>query len=69
MNIEWTSGNVKNLGVYFGNDRPAFKTFEDIIKNINKRLNFWKQFKLSTIGRARVVEIFIASKLVYAIKF
>ena len=69
MNIEWTSGNVKNLGVYFGNDRPALKTFEDIIKNINKRLNFWKQFKLSTIGRARVVEIFIASKLVYAIKF
>ena len=39
------------------------------VKNINKRLNFWKQFKLSTIGRARVVESFIASKLVYAIKF
>ena len=32
-------------------------------------MNFWKQFKLSTIGKARVVEIFLASKLVYAIKF
>ena len=69
LDIEWTSGNVKNLGVYFGNDRPASKTFEEIITNVNKRLNFWKQFKLSTIGRARVVEIFIASKLVYAMKF
>ncbi len=69
LDIQWTSKNVKNLGVYFGNDRPALKTFEDIITGINKRLNFWKHFRLSTIGKARVVEIFIASKLVYAMKF
>ena len=36
LDIEWTSGNVKNLGVYFGNDQPASKTFEEIVTNVNK---------------------------------
>ena len=68
-NIEWTSKNVKNLGVYFGNDNPAFHTFNSIMPGVNRRLNYWKQFHLSIIGKARAIEIFIASKLVYAIKF
>ena len=69
LNIEWTSKNVKNLGVYFGNDDPGTNTFRDIIPNVIKRLHYWKQFRLSPIAKARTIEIFIASTLVYAIKF
>ena len=32
-------------------------------------MNYWKQFKLSQIGKARVVEIYLASNLTYAINF
>ena len=69
IDIKWTNKNVFNLGVYFGNDDPATATFNKIVPNFNKRLNYWKQFQLTQLGRARVIEIFLASKLNYAIKF
>ena len=67
--IKWTSGDLKNLGIYFGNETPAFKTFQDIVPEFKKRLGYWKRFTLSKFGKARTVEMFLASKLVYAIKF
>ena len=69
MKITWTNKNVEKLGVFFGNDDPDVATFQKIIPKLNKRLAYWKQFKLSKFGKARVVEIFLASKLNYAIKF
>ena len=66
INIEWTNKNVKTLGVYFGNDNPAKETFDEIIPNIKRSMDYWKQFKLSTFAKARVIEIFHASKLWYA---
>ena len=68
-NVKWTSGDVKNLGIFFGNENPDYKTFEEIVPVFKRRLSYWKQFSLSKIGKARVVEMFLASKLVYAIKF
>ena len=69
LDIKWTSKNVKNLGVYFGNENPSDMTFKDITPNVYKRLHYWKIFKLSQIGKARTIEIFISSTLVFAIKF
>ena len=69
IDVKWTSGNVFNLGVFFGNDNPARATYNKIIPQIKKRMNYWKQFKLTQIGKARIVEIFLASKLIYALKF
>ena len=69
LDIKWTSKNVKNLGVYFGNEDPASNTFTDIIPKVSKHFHYWKRFRLSPIGKARTIEIFIASTLVYAIKF
>ena len=68
-NIKWTSGNVENLGVLFGNENPAHSTFKEIVPKFKKRLSYWKQFILSKIGKATVAEMFLASKLVYAMKF
>ena len=69
IKIEWTNKNVKTLGVYIGNDNPAKSTFDEIIPQIKKSMNYWKQFKLSTFAKARVIEIFHASKLWYAANF
>ena len=69
MEIKWTNKNVFSLGVFFGNDNPDTATYNSIVPEIKKRLNYWKQFKLTEIGKARVTEMFLASKLIYAIKF
>ena len=69
MNIKWTNGNVKNLGVYFGNDKPGNKTIEEIIPKIKKSMDYWKQFKLKAFAKARIIEIFHASRLWYAASF
>ena len=66
MNIQWTNKNVKNLGVYFGTENPAKQTFQEIIPKIKKSMDFWKQFRLSPLAKARVIEIFHASRLWYA---
>ena len=69
MDIKWSNKNVEKLGVYFGNDDPALATYNKIIPSLRKRLNYWKQFKLTQIGKARVVEIFLAAKVIFAMKF
>ena len=66
LNITWTNGNVKSLGVYFGNDNPASHTFNDIIPKTKRSMNYWKQFKLCKFAKSRVLEIFHASRLWYA---
>ena len=67
--ITWTNKNLKNLGIYFGNEDPAQATFRDIIPKVKRSMNFWKQFKLCKFAKARVIEIFHASRLWYAINF
>ena len=67
--IKWTNKNVKFLGVYVGNDRPDLQTFNEIIPKMRKRLPFWKPLQLPLLGKARVVELYHASKLFYASNF
>ena len=69
LNIKWTSENVENLGVYFGNDHPASATFTKILPKVTRSMNYWKQFRLCKLAKARVIEIFHASKLWYAARF
>ena len=57
-NIKWTSGDVPNLEIFFGNNDPGQKTFNDLVPKFQRRLAYWKQFSLTKIGKARVVEMF-----------
>ena len=63
LNIKWTNKNVENLGLFFGNDNPAAATFQKIFPKVIRSMNYWKQFRLSTLAKARVIEIFHATKL------
>ena len=38
--VKWTSGDVENLGIFFGNESPAFKTFQKIVPKFKKRLSY-----------------------------
>ena len=69
LGLTWTKDNVKDLGVYFGNTNPGDKTFSDIMPKVKKSMNFWKQFNLSKFSKAKVTEIFHASRLWYASSF
>lgn len=69
MNIKWTNKNINRLGVYLGNDNPAKHTFDEITPKIKKSMDYWKQFCLSSLAKARVIEIFHASRLWYAATF
>lgn len=69
LGITWTAGNVKTLGLYFGNEDPSWHTFNDITPNVRASMNYWKQFKLSRFAKSRVIEIFHASRLWYACTF
>ena len=67
--MKWTNRNVKYVGIYVGNDNPALQTFNEIIPKMKRRLNFWKPLRLPPLAKARVIEIYLASKLFYALNF
>ena len=67
--IKWTNKNVKYLGIFVGNSSPDIHTFNDIIPKVKRRLNFWKPLRLPILSKARVIEIFHASKLFFACSF
>ena len=69
LGLTWTNENIFHLGVFVGNMDPGKLTFEGYISKIKTSLNFWKPFKLSLLSKARVIEIFHASRLWYAAKF
>ena len=69
LGISWTCENVRNLGIYVGNEDPIRRTFEEILPKIKKSMNYWKQFQLSKFSKVRVLEIFHASRLWYASTF
>lgn len=69
INIKWTNKNVKYLGIFVGNDDPDKQTFSEIIPRMQRRLHFWKPLQLPILAKARVIEIFHASKLFYASNF
>ena len=67
--MKWTNRNVKYVGIYVGNENPALQTFNEIIPKMKRRLNFWKPLRLPPLAKARVIEIYLASKLFYALNF
>lgn len=60
---------MKYLGIYIGNNASEKQTFEEIQEKVIRRKNYWRQFSLCKLSKARVIEVFITLILWYATKF
>ena len=69
FNIDWKSNKVRVLGIWVGNeDTTNYNFIEQEFKTKNK-LQFWKRASLSLIGKIKVLNIFILSRLWYRTEF
>ena len=64
-NCKWTSGKVNVLGLWLGNQDTSGDIFNELYTKIKLNLAFWKGRNLSLIGRVRVINIYILSRLWY----
>ena len=69
LDIKWTNEYVETLGVSFGNANLAGESFAKLLPKVVHSMNYWKQFRLCKLAKARVIEIFHASKVWYAARF
>ena len=52
--MDYGSAKVFSLSVFFGNEDPATASFQSVTTKFSRNLNYWKQSKLTKIGKARV---------------
>ena len=69
FDCKWTNDKVFALGLWIGNKDPSEIIFTEQLARIKNKGAFWKPRKLSLIGRAHVVNIFILSRLWYRTEF
>ena len=72
LNLKWTSDHVKFLGIYVGNKVGASgsKNLSDLnsaeqIEKIKHKVSYWKGKGISLLGRIKVANIFLLSRLWY----
>ena len=70
--LKWTNKSVKFTGIYVGNKVGAAGSkqlselnFADQIEKIKNKIQYWKGKGISLIGRVKVVNIFLLSRLWY----
>ena len=70
LDLKWTSGDIKFLGVYVGNDRKSAsqKTFDEIIDQIKNKISYWNNKSISKKGKVKILNIFGLTKLWYALE-
>jgi len=70
LGLNWTSGEIKHLGVYVGNNRDiaSQRTFEEIIIKIKNKITYWNTKFISKKGKARILNIYGLTKLWYALE-
>ena len=59
---------VKILGVHFTYDESLWKklNFDEILKSIKEKLNFWKWRNLTILGRIQIVKTFVIPTLMFS---
>ena len=70
LGLKWTSGEIKFLGVYVGNNRAlaSQRTFEEIIEKLKNKLSYWNSKHISKKGKIRILNIYGLTKLWYALE-
>ena len=65
FDLKWSDDKVFALGLWFGNKDTSEINFQEQLIKLKKQFLFWKPRRLSLLGRAKVVNIFILSRLWY----
>ena len=65
FDCKWTNDKVLTLGLWIGNKDTAEILFTEQLAKIKSKGSYWKPRKLSLIGRVRVANISILSRLWY----
>ena len=70
MGLKWTNISAKSLGIHVGNKIGASGSkllaelnFAEQIEKIKNKINYWRGKGISLIGRVKVVNIFLLSRL------
>ena len=69
FNLDWKNSNVKCLGIWIGNEDTTNENFIEQQSKVKNKLNFWKRAHLSLIGKIKVLNTFILSRLWYRTEF
>ena len=69
FNLDWKNSKVKSLGIWIGNEDTTNEKFIEQQSKIHYKWNFWKRARLSLIGKVKVLNIFILSRLWYRTGF
>ena len=69
FNIDWQNEKIEGLGIWLGNKGVDDLTFSTQLLKIKAKLKFWKPVKLSLIGKIKVLNIYIYSRLWHRTEF
>ena len=69
FNLDWKNSEVKALGIWIGNEDTSNENFIEQQSKIKSKLIFWKRIGLSLLGRIKVLNTFILSRLWYRTEF
>ena len=69
FNLDWKNSKVKALGTWIGNEDTSNENFIEQRSKIKNKLIFWKRIGLSLLGRIKVLNTFILSRLWYRTEF
>ena len=75
-NIVWKNDHVKFLGIHIGNKVGANGTkdlsdlnYAEQVEKIKNKINYWKRKGISLLGRVKIANVFILSRLWYRTRF
>ena len=69
FDCKWTNDKIFALGLWIGNKDTAEIVFTELLAKIKSMGSYWKPRKFSLIGRVRVANIFLPSRLWYRTNF
>ena len=69
FNIDWKSSKVRVLGIWVGNEDTTNDNFIEQESKIKNKFQFWKRARLSLIGKIKVSNSFILSRVWYRTEF
>ena len=69
FNIDWQNEKIGGLRIWLRNKGAEDLTFSTQLLKVKAKLKFWKPVKLSLIGKIKVLNIYIYSRLWYRTEF